>query len=116
MSTIEVKETAAGRIVRLSGELTIDSAAELKSAIMKAFEGCTGLKLDVSMVESVDLASVQVLCAAHRHGVSTGAGFSLSAPASRGFMDSLEAMALFPAACDSPFAQVCLWAREARHG
>jgi anti-anti-sigma regulatory factor len=115
MSSIEVKDTETGRMVRLSGELSIDQAASLKDSLLEAFEGCSELKLDMSMVESADLACLQVLCAAHRFSVRLGVRLSLSEPVPEGVVNSLKNIALYPSACDLPFEKACLWRQEAGH-
>lgn len=115
MCNIEVLDTEIGRVVRLSGELAIDSASELKESLLKAFENCSELKLDVSMVESADLACVQVLCAAHRFSVERAKKLALSAPLSPGLLAVMKELALYPSACNAPFDKACLWDQEESH-
>jgi anti-anti-sigma regulatory factor len=115
MGTIEVKNTDIGRVVRLSGELVIDQATELRDSFLQAFAGVPELKLDVSGVASADLACLQVLCAAHRLGVLKGTRISLSAPPSPGLLQSMRDMALYPSTCNAPYDQGCLWARDSSH-
>jgi anti-anti-sigma regulatory factor len=112
MCSIEVKDTDIGRVVRLGGKLVIDHASELRDAFMKAFEGSQGLNLDMSRVESTDLACLQVLCAAHRLSVRLGKKIAVSTPASPGFLKSMKDMAVHPAICNSPFDKECLWRQE----
>lgn len=109
MYSIEVKDTEIGRVVSLSGELSIDRASELKESLLRAFEGCGELLLDLSGVESADIACIQVLCAAHRLGVKKGTKIALSSPASDGFLLSMKNMALYPMNCDPSLDGDCLW-------
>jgi anti-anti-sigma regulatory factor len=115
MGSIEVKDTETGKEMRLSGTLGIEQASDLKSRLLETLRDCTELKLDLSLVESADLACIQVLCAAHRSSVKAGIKVSLASPVSQGLKTSMRDMALDPTACDPPHSRDCLWRKEDDH-
>lgn len=67
--TINHSETGNGggsRTVVIRGALTIESASEFKTAILKAFTGAEEVRLQFDSVSDADLTALQILCAAHR--------------------------------------------------
>ncbi|HNY63882.1 MAG TPA: STAS domain-containing protein [Deltaproteobacteria bacterium] len=115
MGTIEVKDTETGRTMTLSGALGIDQAAELRNSLLEALKGRPALKLDLSMVQSADLACMQVLCAAHRSSARTGIRMTLVSGVPQGLKQSMLDMAIDPTACDPPLSRECLWKKEDCH-
>lgn len=74
---------AGGEPLRIEGEMTIYSAAELGQRIAAAIGGASGgARLDLSQVTEIDTAGLQILLMARklarRHG-----GLSLVAPSAR---------------------------------
>jgi len=68
-----------GAALRLSGELTIYHAAELKEALLPFAADAGAWALDLSGVTDVDSAGVQVLLAARRTLAARGAALRLTA-------------------------------------
>ena len=65
-------------IIRLEGELTVTSAAELKQVLLEAFsEG--DLQLDLERAEEIDITVMQLLWAAGREAERKGVNISLRA-------------------------------------
>ena len=58
--------------ITLAGELTISSADELRRLLLETFAAADEIALKVDPLEAVDLASLQVLCSAHRSVVRSG--------------------------------------------
>ena len=58
---------ADATVLRLEGELNIYRAAELKDEILRAVEGAAALEIDLSAIEEIDTAGVQLLMLAKRH-------------------------------------------------
>jgi anti-anti-sigma factor len=67
-------------VVRLSGDLTIQTAAETKAAIMAAFDDGADLDVDLSEITDLDTAGLQILLLARREALSLGVTLSLSGP------------------------------------
>jgi anti-anti-sigma regulatory factor len=53
-------------MLRLEGDLGIEQAAELRELFIQQFEKKTPLNLNLDGVESAHVASLQILCSAHR--------------------------------------------------
>jgi len=58
------------RIVVISGEMTIQNAGEIRIALLEAFSQGEGVCLELGKVTGVDLAGLQLLCAAHRTSIT----------------------------------------------
>ena len=54
----------------VSGELTIETVAELREALLLLLESGTPLLLDLDGVASIDFFGLQLLCSAHRTSVA----------------------------------------------
>ena len=54
-------------MVRLTGELTVGCAAELKALLRKSLQGSSGqVRIQLEDLTAVDLSCLQLLCSAHR--------------------------------------------------
>jgi anti-sigma B factor antagonist len=69
------------RVVRLTGELTVHSAAEQKASLLAAIHAADGIELDLSEVAELDTAGLQVLLLAKRESEQLGKVLRLLAPA-----------------------------------
>jgi anti-anti-sigma regulatory factor len=65
-------------IVTLPEALIISRATELRSLLLSALERGEPVELDGRKVNEVDLAGLQVLCAAHRTAMARGRALNLS--------------------------------------
>ena len=61
-----------GTRMRLKGALTIAHAEEVKRLLLTALSGTGNVLLDAEAVMEVDLAGLQLLCAAHRTALQVG--------------------------------------------
>jgi len=66
MGQILLEDSARGKILRVEGSLTIKHACFLKKILIEALEKTDHLDIDIQNITSVDLACIQVLCAAHK--------------------------------------------------
>jgi anti-sigma B factor antagonist len=71
---------SAARVVRLAGDLTIQTAAETKATIMAALDDGGDLDLDLSELTELDTAGLQLLLLARREALQLGVGLILSGP------------------------------------
>lgn len=71
------KKTGGKRKLKLTGELTLLQAAELRDALQNELAAGEEVEVVFSKVESVDLSLLQVLCAAHRSARKAGKLLSL---------------------------------------
>jgi anti-anti-sigma regulatory factor len=65
-------------IVELPNELTIARAPELRALLLSALDGEGPLEIDARAVTEVDLAGLQVLCAAGRSARARGRPLTLT--------------------------------------
>ena len=64
-------------LIRLEGECTVTSAAELKRLLLEGLASGKDLKLDLERVTEIDLTAMQLLWAAGHEGERTGGGFAV---------------------------------------
>jgi anti-anti-sigma regulatory factor len=62
-------------LIRLEGQVTIASAAELKTLLLEWLAAEKDLELDLADAEEIDITIMQLLWAAAREAARTGAGF-----------------------------------------
>jgi anti-anti-sigma regulatory factor len=62
----------------IGGEMTILNAGEIRNALLVAFSEGEEVCLDLGKVTEVDLAGLQLLCAAHRTAMADKKQFSIS--------------------------------------
>ncbi|MEO5364842.1 MAG: STAS domain-containing protein [Magnetococcus sp. WYHC-3] len=65
-------------LLTLSGDLTIQHAAEVKEALLQSLEHAHNITLALAKVGRVDLAGLQLLCAFHRRLHAEGRILSVS--------------------------------------
>ena len=78
--------------VRLDDEMTIYTAAEQKTALFDKLEHCDTLTLDLTAVDEIDSAGIQILLALKRRADQTECELRLlgPSPSVREVMDLLE--------------------------
>lgn len=86
-------EAASGRL-SIGGEMTVHHAIELKTALLEAFAEGEELQLDLKTVMEVDLAGLQIICAAHLGAALSGKGFSVSGAEAGAFAAARKAAGL----------------------
>ena len=59
-------------VFNLGTSLTLANAGEAKQALLKALQGNRSVTLDASALTEVDVAGLQLLCAAHRFAAANG--------------------------------------------
>ena len=76
---IRTDERNGRREFHVAGELTVSTAASLRSAILEGLEAGREIVLDARGLATVDLAGLQLVCSAHRACASRNVGFELEA-------------------------------------
>jgi anti-anti-sigma factor len=67
-------------LLRLQGDVTISSAAELKNLLLAALARGKDIHVDLSCVTEVDVTALQLLWAAEREAKGSGIEFTLAGP------------------------------------
>ena len=105
-------EQDAGQFL-VDGDLTISDVAALKEQLVEAFDQAAAVTIDVSMSPAVDIAGLQLLCAAHRYAAGRQRQMKLQVGENLPFLDLLSQAGLkrnFP--CDFVESETCLWGDE----
>jgi anti-sigma B factor antagonist len=68
------------RRISLDGELTILTATELKERLLTALDGSAGLRVDLSAVDEIDTAGLQVLLVTRRAAHQANLPFEVTGP------------------------------------
>jgi ABC-type transporter Mla MlaB component len=69
VADIIVENKGSAVVLRASGELVIDQAARLASGLVEALGDSGNIGIDLSSVTKIDVACLQLLCAAHKSSV-----------------------------------------------
>ena len=64
-------------MIRLAGEFTLTSAAELKNLLLQGLASGNDLRLDLEQAEAIDITSMQLLWAAGREADRKGASLAI---------------------------------------
>jgi anti-anti-sigma regulatory factor len=98
------------RIVVVSGEMTIQNSGDLRNALLEAFSAGEGVCLEMGKVTEVDLAGLQLLCAAHRTSITDQKHFSISGIDNEA-IQSVILDAGFPrrTGCSKDIGKTCVW-------
>jgi anti-anti-sigma regulatory factor len=60
------EKTGSSRVLTFSGELTVEHAGAMRTALIQALTDSDHVEMDFSSVTGVDLSCLQLLCSAHR--------------------------------------------------
>jgi anti-anti-sigma regulatory factor len=64
-------------VIRLAGELTLTSAAELKNLLLQGLASGNDLRLDLEQAEAIDITLMQLLWAAGREADRKGVSLAI---------------------------------------
>jgi anti-anti-sigma regulatory factor len=117
MGDIQLKDKAGGKgkVLKLEGALTIETVLQLKEVLLEAYEAQDALEMDVRTVESMDLASAQLLCSARRSFHQAGRDITFAGEMPDGIRVSLKSMAIDSGMFDSASALACSRKEGDRH-
>lgn len=69
MADVIIESKKNEKILHLSGELVVDQAVHLESALLDILADSEHIGVDLSSVTNVDVACLQLFCAAHKSSV-----------------------------------------------
>jgi len=104
-------DAPATRIVVVSGDMTIQNTGEIRNLLLEAFSCGEGVCLEMDKVTGVDLAGLQLLCAAHRTSMTEKKHFNVSGTDIEA-IKSVARDAGFPrhTGCVRDTGKTCIWA------
>ena len=103
-------DTPEIKIVFIDGEMTILNAGEIRNSLLEAFSNGAGLCLDMGKVTEVDLAGLQLLCAAHRTSMTEKKHFSVSGVDNEAMKSVIrDAGFLRHTGCTQDVNKTCVW-------
>lgn len=88
--SIVVKGQGKSRTIHLEGAVDITAAAELKAALVKAFQSARSVHLALDGVTELDVTAVQLLWAAAQQARQAGSLFDAISPLSENLLQSLR--------------------------
>jgi anti-anti-sigma regulatory factor len=96
--------------VVLTGDLKISQAGPLKDTLVQALKGGKDMALDIEQVGEVDVACLQVFCAAHRTFLQSGRRLIFNGPLPSLFQKSMEEAGFGrERGCALNRTKTCLW-------
>jgi len=96
--------------INAAGRLCIDTAAELQQFLLEQTTRSSAIKLDLTAIESIDLAGIQVICSACRTMLENNKQFNLTGSPSSAVTSAKEALGLHrQTACKHNDNQPCIW-------
>ena len=106
-----MKNDKGQETLKLAGDLKIERAGELRDTLLRAFEGTGDLLVDVTGVNEVDVACLQVFCSAHRSFLKAGRLLAFESTPPPEFSKTLaEAGFGRERGCTLNRTRTCLWA------
>jgi anti-anti-sigma regulatory factor len=99
------------KTIILTGELKIEGAARLRETLLQAYEEAGDLSMDVAQVTGVDVAGLQILCAAHRAFFEAGRQLAFNRPVPEVLRQSIDETGFSrELGCTRNRSKTCLWA------
>jgi len=114
MAKVYIEDKDNAKILRAEGTLSIQDASGLRECLLEALSSADTLLIDLSGVQSVDLACLQVFCSAHKTYFQAQKGMRIVGNLPEGVVRSLSSVTLVPEACDREPHGPCLWATGGR--
>ena len=90
MFDYKVEESADKKTLSISGELTIQNAAELQNILIESLEDTGHLTLNIENVTEIDMSCLQLLCSAHKTTIETDKRFSIDGSLSAIFQEAVN--------------------------
>jgi anti-anti-sigma factor len=110
MAKVNMENKDNTKILKAEGSLSIQDASELRECLLETFSSAETLLIDLSGVQSVDLACLQIFCSAHKTYSQAQKCIRIAGNLPEGVVRSLSSVTLVPEACDREPHGPCLWA------
>lgn len=108
--TQSISADGASLQITAAGRLCIDTAAELQQFLLEQAMQSTAVKLDLSAINDIDLAGIQVICSACRTLLDNSKPFNLTGSQPAAVSSAKEALGLQKqSACKHNNNQSCIW-------
>jgi anti-anti-sigma factor len=114
MAKVYMEDKDNAKILRAEGTLSIQDASGLRECLLEALSSATTLLIDLSEVQSVDLACLQVFCSAHKTYSQAQKGIRITGDLPEAVVRSLSSVTIVPEACERAPHGPCLWATGGR--
>jgi anti-anti-sigma regulatory factor len=114
MAKVHIEDKDNVKILSAEGTLSILDASELKECLLEALSSAETLLLDLSRIQSVDLACLQIFCSAHKTYSQVRKGIRIAGDLPEGVVRSLSSVSIVPEACDREPHGPCLWTTGGR--
>jgi anti-anti-sigma regulatory factor len=108
MGQFLLEDSDRGKILRVEGSLTIEHACSLKEILIEALEKTEHLDIDLQNITSVDLACLQIFCAAHTNFVEDHKHMGMLGDPPEIFKKSLFNTGIDRSACETSRDSECL--------
>lgn len=107
----EIAPTGSGSVVvRISGDMTIPNASELRERLLEAFRQADCVTLDLNGVTGIDVSGLQLLCSAHRSSVVLNKAFTIVGREQPAVRDVASAAGqLRSSGCAQDVCHTCIW-------
>jgi ABC-type transporter Mla MlaB component len=104
-----IEDNKKGKVLVLSGDLTVSTAESLKTTLMDAMENTDNLVLNLAGIASADVSCLQTLCSAHRKAINSKRSIKIDDNPSIFFRDVLrDSGFLRQKGCMSEMQEKCL--------
>lgn len=77
-SPVQLLKSASTSLIKLTGEINILQAAALKDVLIEVASGTKPIRIDMSMLDELDVTTIQLLCSAKNKAIVNGLDFDIS--------------------------------------
>jgi ABC-type transporter Mla MlaB component len=114
MSAYSIAKTAnsdGSVTVTLTGSLSIETSAELHKAVSEALDESQQVTLDLKAIESIDMTSMQIICAGCKTAAKMGRGYDCEPDSMPNCMNSFGSSIGGPQGlpCGQNDNKPCIW-------
>ena len=96
--------------LKVDGDLTVSRAGEFKEALLGSINKAKTVEVNLDDVAVIDLASLQLLCSAHRTADKQGKKLSVKEPAPQPYLEARrKAGFMYSKECRFVSTEDCLW-------
>lgn len=107
---LEIAELQEYEIIKLSGDLTVERAAELRKILEDQLERTERLLLSFAEVTEVDISFLQLLCSTHRTALKVSKSFWLDKDRPEALRSAIKGAGFIrEQGCNLDFTHNCIW-------